>query len=102
MRPKKKRYWYFNSIVTYNIAMTLVDLFIVLLVLSALDKITVPQRNLYSIYWIIAFFLDWYIDREFLDDDQFKPKPGESKRNTIRLIVWIWRKLKSYKKSNSK
>lgn len=53
MRPKKKRYWYFNSIVTYNIAMTLVDLFIVLLVLSALDKITVPQRNLYSIYYIL-------------------------------------------------
>ncbi|HJG15478.1 hypothetical protein B5G36_03235 [Ligilactobacillus salivarius] len=50
----------------------------------------------------LALFLDWYIDREFLDDDQFKPKPGESKRNTIRLIVWIWRKLKSSKKSNSK
>ncbi|MBE5066291.1 hypothetical protein INF23_01545 [Ligilactobacillus salivarius] len=50
----------------------------------------------------LALFLDWYIDREFLDDDQFKPKPGESKRNIIRLIVWIWRKLKSSKKSNSK
>ena len=90
---KRKRYWYFNSIVTYNFAKTLIFIFFILAFLSIKNILTQTQRNDYGLIWGIVFLLNMYIDYQFLDDDWLKPKKGESRSNIIRFIKWIYVKI---------
>lgn len=95
---KKKKYGRYNSIVTYNIFHFLIFLFMVLAYCSVTRRFSQEIIDWLGLWWCVAFGINYLIDDGFLLPGWLDPKKNESTSSTVRLMKWLYRRIKNMSK----
>lgn len=69
-------------------------MFIILAYCSVTRRFSQDTIDWLGLWWCVAFGLNYLIDDRFLLPGWLDPKKNESTSNIVRLMKWLYRKLK--------